>query len=431
MKNWLIKKVFFVSVICFFIFPISVLAWSCGSNITDTRDSASYSTVLIGTQCWMAQNLNVGTRIAGASSQGTDCASASAIQKYCYSDSDANCTTYGGIYQWNQTMCGSTTAGAQGICPTGWHVPTHDEWTTLERAVCTSGSCATDFPYDSTTGGWRGTNEGDLLKIAGKCSGRTPCGSSGFNALIAGYRLAAGTFNDLNSYAYIWTSLENGTSAWARHFGPGDATILRSGETKTSGLYVRCLKDNLLDIYTTASGKAGYNPQNPFNPSPNNPKPSINNPSGLPNFLINPVFSKFYERQITSEQVNDSVVTLNFFAGNNIKFMTVSSEPDPYGRLPRIPYQNGYQYDLCKENSDCPDGTYSVYVYFYTAEIGTGGNALARDVILKRNNLLTADLSSIVSSMAGGVTNAIFILSTIIFIIAFIVAGQKYLGVKK
>lgn len=384
-----IRKIFYLTFFCFFAFPFSINAWSCGQNITDSRDSASYSTVLIGDQCWMKQNLNVGTRIAGSSSQGTSCSTASAIQKYCYSDSDANCTANGGLYQWNQAMCGSTTAGATGICPTGWHIPTHDEWTTLERAVCTSGTCATDFPYDSSTGGWRGTNEGDLLKIAGKCGGRTPCGTSGFDALISGYRLAAGTFNDLNSYAYIWTSLESTTSAWVHHFGPNDSTILRSIETKTSGISVRCLKDNLLDIYST--GRPGFNPQNPNNPSPNNPRPSINNPWGRPNFLVNPIYSSVYNRQITSWITNSSVVSLNLFAGNNVKYMTVSQIPDPFGHLPRIYYQSDYKYDLCENSTQCFDGKHSIYIYFYTDK-GTGGDALTQEIILKRTGVSNANI---------------------------------------
>ena len=58
---------------------------------------------------------------------------------------------YPTLYQWNEAMQYSSTPGAQGICPAGWHIPTHDQFTTLERSVCTSGSCATDFPYDITT----------------------------------------------------------------------------------------------------------------------------------------------------------------------------------------------------------------------------------------------------------------------------------------
>ena len=75
----------------------------------------------------MAENLNVGTRINGSGSQTNN----STIEKYCYDDNEANCTTYGGLYQWDESMQYSTMPGVQGICPTGWHLPTDAEWTTL------------------------------------------------------------------------------------------------------------------------------------------------------------------------------------------------------------------------------------------------------------------------------------------------------------
>jgi uncharacterized protein (TIGR02145 family) len=209
----------------------TTLDWTCGSAWVDSRDSKSYSTVLISGQCWMAQNMNVGTLTAGAGNQGSTCAS---IQKYCYSDNEANCTTYGGLYQWDQAMCGSATAGAQGICPVGWHIPTHDEWTLLERAVCDSGTCATDFPLDTTTTGWRGTNEGTSLKTGG---------SSGFNGLLAGNRYTDGSFDDLTSNGYFWTSLQSGANAWGRGLYSGFATVYRYTYGKLFGFSVRCLKD--------------------------------------------------------------------------------------------------------------------------------------------------------------------------------------------
>ena len=213
---------------------LSTVIWTCGDNFTDSRDSKTYSTVLIGSQCWMAENINVGTLTAGAGNQGTDCSSASAIDKYCYSDNESNCTTYGGLYQWDQAMCGGTTAGGQGICPLGWHMPTHDEFTTLERAVCASGTCATDFPYDTSTTGWRGTNEGTKLKSGG---------DSGFAGLLAGSREASGSFNYLSSYGYFWSSVQSGSNAWRRSLGSGYATVNRDAISKAYGFSVRCLKN--------------------------------------------------------------------------------------------------------------------------------------------------------------------------------------------
>jgi uncharacterized protein (TIGR02145 family) len=146
-------------------------------------------------------------------------------------------------------MNGSTSAGAQGICPAGWHIPTHDEWTTLERAVCTSTTCATDFPYDTTTTDWRGTNEGGSLKEAGTTHWASPntgaTNNSGFTGLPAGYREVNGGLYQRTSYMNIWSSSvdNSGNNAWRRYVIASNARILRSAESKTYGFSVRCLKN--------------------------------------------------------------------------------------------------------------------------------------------------------------------------------------------
>jgi uncharacterized protein (TIGR02145 family) len=111
------------------------VAFTCGTNII-TYAGQTYNTVLIGSQCWLKENLNLGTRIDGSSDQTNN----STIEKYCYDDNDANCTTYGGLYQWNEAMQYVTTAGTQGICPTGWHIPTYAEFQTLVTAVSNDGN---------------------------------------------------------------------------------------------------------------------------------------------------------------------------------------------------------------------------------------------------------------------------------------------------
>jgi uncharacterized protein (TIGR02145 family) len=207
----------------------------CGTDTVLDADSNVYDTLQIGSQCWMKQNLRVGTRVNIATTQTNN----SIIEKWCYSDSDANCTSNnpnqpdGGLYQWNEAMQYSTTPGAQGICPAGWHIPTHDELTTLERSVCTTGSCATDFPYDTTTTGYRGTTEGTKLK---------PGGSSGFEFNLAGYG-DSGSFDSRASDGNLWSSSESGGTAWFRYVSSGDAQVNRNADDKAYGLSVRCLRD--------------------------------------------------------------------------------------------------------------------------------------------------------------------------------------------
>jgi len=210
---------------------IETPAWACGDVLIDTRDSKSYATVLIGTQCWMQENINVGTMVTGTTTQAND----SFIEKYCYNNTESNCTTYGGLYQWDEAMQYVTTAGAQGICPTGWHIPTDTEYKTLEMYLG-----MTQEQADAT--GLRGTTEGDKLKNTGLCGGRTPCGTSNFKALLAGLR-SAGSFSDINSTTFFWSSNQSDTSAWRRVVLLGHPTIQRIIDTKQQGFSIRCLKN--------------------------------------------------------------------------------------------------------------------------------------------------------------------------------------------
>lgn len=205
----------------------------CGDILTDARDSKTYATVPIGSQCWMKQGLNVGTRINGAITQdgysGTTCGT---IEKYCYDDTDANCDSNnnpnypdGGLYQWNQAMCGSTVAGVQGICPTGWHLPTDAEICTLEQAVDASITCGST--------GWRGTDGGTKLK---------PNGASGWEGNLVGNN--SGGFGSRTTYGFFWSSSEyDASSAWRRYLRSGYATVARDFNSKTYGFSVRCVKN--------------------------------------------------------------------------------------------------------------------------------------------------------------------------------------------
>jgi len=99
----------------------------CGQTLTDIRDGKVYPTVQIGSQCWMQKNLNYGISLQGATEQTDNCTN----EKYCYNDDAANCSTYGGLYQWDEVMAYTSAPGSQGLCPPGWHVPTQSEWNTL------------------------------------------------------------------------------------------------------------------------------------------------------------------------------------------------------------------------------------------------------------------------------------------------------------
>ena len=201
---------------------VAFYTWQCNSPFTDIRDGQTYETVQIGEQCWMAENLNIGTMINSGSQTNNG-----EIEKYCYNNDPANCNVYGGLYQWNEMMQYTTTQGVQGICPEGWHLPTDAEWCTLEQEVDTTITCSST--------GWRGIDGGTKLKQGG---------SSGFEALFAGNRDADGSFNNLGSFAYFWSSSEySGLYAWRRTLYVSTATVYRYDTNKSSGFSVRCIKD--------------------------------------------------------------------------------------------------------------------------------------------------------------------------------------------
>jgi uncharacterized protein (TIGR02145 family) len=158
--------------------------------------------------------------ITGSASQTND----STIEKYCYHDSIANCTTYGGLYQWNEAMQYDTTAGAQGICPIGWHIPTNAELQTLRTSV---------------------TNDGNALKAVGQgTGGGAGTNTSGFSALLSGYRNLNGMFTELRTGMYFWSSREDdATNAYFINLGYSDSDIYFDYSDKGCGFSVRCLKD--------------------------------------------------------------------------------------------------------------------------------------------------------------------------------------------
>ncbi|NTW32865.1 MAG: hypothetical protein HGB12_09605 [Bacteroidetes bacterium] len=240
----------------------SSACWICGtSQLTDSRDNKTYNTVLIGSQCWMAQNINVGAYVVSNNTgiSHTDMHNEtpiSVIEKYCYGNIEANCGTYGGLYDWaemvqylngatNTTLWSPVPSGnIQGICPAGWHIPTDAEWCVLENTV----EAGTDASCNTTD--WRGTTTGNKLKTTGNgtaplwASPSAGTNSSGFTALPSGCRNAGGTFGDVGSYGNWWTAnAEDAIYTWQRYLHQNFSTINRNVQNKVIGFSLRCVKD--------------------------------------------------------------------------------------------------------------------------------------------------------------------------------------------
>ena len=200
----------------------SMSIFICGASKVK-HDGKEYNTVLIGNQCWLKENLDVGTMINST----TNSTNNGILEKYCYNNLESNCTTYGGLYQWNEAMQYVTTAGTKGICPEGWHLPRLEEFQTLSTAVSGDGNALKK--EDQGSGGGQGTN------------------TSGFSALLAGGRNSYGSFSTLGSYANFWSSTEHPQYyeyVYLMILVTSNSNIeLNTLNPKSFGQSVRCLKD--------------------------------------------------------------------------------------------------------------------------------------------------------------------------------------------
>jgi uncharacterized protein (TIGR02145 family) len=150
-----------------------------------------YNTTEIGTQCWMAQNMNVGIRIDSNLSPSNN----GIIEKYCINNEEDSCSVYGGLYNWNEFMQYSITEKAKGICPDGWHIPSENEWDTLVEflggnLIAGGKLKETGFRY------WNPPNTGATNEV-------------GFSAIGAGNMSFDGVFGTLGQYGYHSTSTES------------------------------------------------------------------------------------------------------------------------------------------------------------------------------------------------------------------------------
>jgi uncharacterized protein (TIGR02145 family) len=202
----------------------------CGDILIDDRDGQSYPTVLIDAQCWMAGNLNVGTRI-NSTAGGFQQTDNDIIEKYCYNNDPAQCDVYGGLYEWSEAMQYVTTEGAQGACPAGWHIPSDGEYTTLVDFLGGS-SIAGGKMKETGLDHWDPPNEGATNE-------------SGFTGLPGGHRSREnGNFHFRGRDGNFWSSTVSASnSAWLRRLNAANTVIGRGVYYWDIGYSVRCMKD--------------------------------------------------------------------------------------------------------------------------------------------------------------------------------------------
>lgn len=240
--------------------PPPVSSTACPGTPTVTYAGKTYNTVQIGNQCWLKENLDVGvkvnsTYIAETSHQETS--NNGIIEKYCYDNQSNNCSTFGGLYNWCEVVQyqngasdyalwnPAPTGHVQGICPSGWHIPSEDEWTILTNEIGGIVGAGDKLKSTSThpkkfwTGGVNNTTN-----------------STGFTALPAGGRTYAGNFFDKHMRASFWssTAIYSEDYLWApqpalifprtHHLLYNSEDMLPpGGSTSTFAYSVRCIKD--------------------------------------------------------------------------------------------------------------------------------------------------------------------------------------------
>lgn len=199
-----------------------------GNTVTDI-DGNTYNTVTIGTQVWMVENLKTtkyrnGDTIANVT--GNSAWAATITGAYCNYNNNANSSiTYGRLYNWYAVN------DNRKIAPTGWHVPTDADWTTLTTYLGGEGVAGGKLKETGTTH-WQSPNTGATNE-------------TGFTALPGGDRLySTGVFYDKGVYCFCWSSTANDAStAWVRALDNSYSNVSRSNNPKSNGFSVRCIKD--------------------------------------------------------------------------------------------------------------------------------------------------------------------------------------------
>jgi len=198
-----------------------------GSTGSLAYEGQTYQMVIIGTQTWMAENLNYNPGTGNSA---------------CYDNGPNNCNTYGRLYDWSTAMdlsptCNENSCSSQiqakhrGICPSGWHIPSNDDWDILMNYV----GYETAGKHLKSRNGWE------------PYSGIENLDTYGFSALPGGSGGWDGSFHGVGLISYWWSASERENSShyvYYRIIHYDSDYVIRSNNSKFSSLhYVRCVRD--------------------------------------------------------------------------------------------------------------------------------------------------------------------------------------------
>ena len=224
-------------------------AWQCGDPLE--YQGYDYETVQIGEQCWFAENLraenyrNGDSILANLNDDQWYSTTWGAVAVYgegsstCFTntpDGDAcddawSLNEYGRLYNWHAVN------DSRGLCPVGWHVPSDENWITMEMALGMSEA-------EANQTGLRGADQGTQMKTDyGWYAGGNGTNSSGFSGLPGGDRTDSGGFNNTGYYGYWWSSSPSSTDAWFRVLFIENENVGRFSSSPLLGFSVRCVRD--------------------------------------------------------------------------------------------------------------------------------------------------------------------------------------------
>jgi uncharacterized protein (TIGR02145 family) len=184
---------------------------NCGSPITDIRDNKVYQTVQIGSQCWMAEDLNYGIEIPVTQDQRDNCIPEK------YHNPASSIQHPASVYQWDELMLYDETPGDQGFCPPAWHIPSENDWNTLFAYYINNGFAGSPLKYS---------------------------GYSGFNALLSGARHINKSWDFQGFATFFWSSTQQSpTKAWAHGMNDLDPSVSIYPASRANAFSVRCLHD--------------------------------------------------------------------------------------------------------------------------------------------------------------------------------------------
>jgi len=207
--------------------------WQCGNDFP--YGGKNYPTILLNGKCWMRENLNIGTMIPW----GTLSLNNGIFEKYCINNNPMKCDTFGGLYQWFEAVNYDFDGNTKGLCPTGWHVATDNEYKNLEIFLGMTQAQADAF-------GLRGTNQGSKMAfyepiwVDGPLDMDPEFDTGGLAVLPSGY-------GAIHAQASLWTSnLSDQTynfSPIAREIQSVYTGVLRFAQNDQVPYAVRCVKD--------------------------------------------------------------------------------------------------------------------------------------------------------------------------------------------